>query len=99
MRHGQYHVAGLHSGSHNSEAQRVRTTANGDRMACATEGCKCLLKFLDHRAANEACSEQSLAKHAGKLLLEFPMRRNQVKKRYVFRISTGNAHFYLALSR
>ena len=66
--------------SHDGEAQCVCTAANGNRVARAAEGRKCLLEFLDHGSTDEGSREQSSTKHLGEFLLELQVRSNQIEK-------------------
>ena len=68
-----------------AKRKRIRAAADRNRMARVAESRKCLLKLLDHRAADEASRVQSSTKHAGEFLLKFYMRSNQVKKRNAVR--------------
>ena len=79
---------GSNTGSHQGKAQRVGAAADGDRVLGVAEGGKRLLEILDHGTADEAGGPQSLLENFGQFLLQFNVRRNEIKKR-----NAGIAHF------
>src|SRR5712664_3132557 len=80
VRNGNYDIAGFHAGSHQREAQRIRSATNADTVFRTAKFREGVLKLLDHRTANETSSAECTLENFGQLLLKLDMRCGEIEK-------------------
>src|SRR5260370_17667940 len=94
MWHGNHDIAGFHTGAHQRETQRIRSTAHADAILCTTQYREFVLDLLHHGPANKSGGTECTLENIRQLLLQLDMRSSKIQEWYAI----FGAHFCAPIS-
>src|SRR5216683_802550 len=94
MWHGNHDIAGFHTGAHQRETQRIRSTAHADAILCTAQFREVVLELLHHRPANKSGGTECTLENIRQLLLQLDMRSSKIQEWYAI----FGAHFCAPIS-